>query len=138
MQDHVLRPRHAFDFGDEVTIGGRDAVSSSSAVVSDRLGSLSYHKPDHPTLNAAAALGPTRANQLPVALGLSVQASGADQLHATFGRSLFPNPIFIRTEKGCYVRGRSSGKTGPPAPRFHPGTQPPKEKPESTTLIENF
>ena len=59
MQDHVLRPRHAFDFGDEVTIGGRDAVSSSSAVVSDRLGSLSYHKPDHPTLNAAAALGPT-------------------------------------------------------------------------------
>ena len=59
MQDHVLRPRHAFDFGDEVTIGGRDAVSSSSAFVSDRLGSLSYHKPDHPTLNAAAALGPT-------------------------------------------------------------------------------
>ena len=35
--------------------------------------------------------------QLPVALGLSVQASGADQLHATFGRCLFPNPIFIRT-----------------------------------------
>ena len=82
MQDHVLRPRHAFDFGDEVTIGGRDAVSSSSAFVSDRLGSLSYHKSDHPTLNAAAALGRTRANQLPVALGLSVQTSGADQ----FGR----------------------------------------------------
>ena len=59
MQDHVLRPRQAFDFGDEVTIGGRDAVSSSSAFVSDRLGSLSYHKSDHPTLNAAAALGPT-------------------------------------------------------------------------------
>ena len=96
MQDHVLRPRQAFDFGDEVTIGGRDAVSSSSAFVSDRLGSLSYHKPGHPTY-AAAALGPTRANQLPVALGLSVQASGADQLHATFGRSLFPNPNFIRT-----------------------------------------
>ena len=79
MQDHVLRPRQAFDFGlvfgDEVTIGGRDAVSSSSAFVSDRLGSLSYHKSDHPTLNAAAALGPTRANQLPVALGLSVQTS---------------------------------------------------------------
>ena len=110
MQDHVLRPRQAFDFGDEVTIGGRDAVSSSSAFVSDRLGSLSYHKSDHPTLNAAAALGPTRANQLPVALGLSVQASGADQLHATFGRSLFPNPNFFRTdtnrawEKGCYAR----------------------------------
>ena len=48
-------------------------MSSSSAFVSDRLGSLSYHKSDHPTLNAAAALGPTRANQLPVALGLSVQ-----------------------------------------------------------------
>ena len=31
-------------------------MSSSSAFVSDRLGSLSYHKPDHPTLNAAAAL----------------------------------------------------------------------------------
>ena len=75
MQDHVLRPRQAFDFGDEVTIGGRDAVSSSSAFVSDRLGSLSYHKSDHPTLNAAAALGPTRANQLPVALGPSVQTS---------------------------------------------------------------
>lgn len=59
MQDHVLGPRQAFDFGDELTIGGRDAVSSSSAAVSDRLGSLSYHKPDHPTLNAAAALGPT-------------------------------------------------------------------------------
>ncbi len=59
MQDHVLRPRQAFDFGDEVTIGGRDAVSSSSAFVSDRLGSLSYHKSDHPTLNAAAELGPT-------------------------------------------------------------------------------
>ena len=59
LQDHVLGPRQAFDFGDELTIGGRDAVSSSSAVVSDRLGSLSYHKPDHPTLNAAAALGPT-------------------------------------------------------------------------------
>ena len=98
MQDHVLRPRQAFDFGDEVTIGGRDAVSSSSAFVSDRLGSLSYHTPDHPTLNAAAALGPTRANQLPVALGLSVQPSGADQLHATFGRSLFPNPSFFRTD----------------------------------------
>ena len=82
LQDHVLGPRQAFDFGDELTIGGRDAVSSSSAVVSDRLGSLSYHKPDHPTLNAAAALGPTRANQLPVALGLSVQISGADELHA--------------------------------------------------------
>ena len=37
-------------------------MSSSSAVVSDRVGSLSYHKPDHPTLNAAAAPRPTRAN----------------------------------------------------------------------------
>ena len=127
MQDHVLRPRQAFDFGDEVTIGGRDAVSSSSAFVSDRLGSLSYHKSDHPTLNAAAALGPTRANQLPVALGLSVQASGADQLHATFGRSLFPNPNFFRTDghKSRYgrrgvTRGRSSGKTGPPATTASP------------------
>ena len=36
--------------------------------------------------------------QLPVALGLSVQPSGADQLHVTFGRCLFPNPIFIRTD----------------------------------------
>ena len=100
MQDHVLGPRQAFDFGDELTIGGRDAVSSSSAVVSDRLGSLSYHKPDHPTLNAAAALGPLVAHsrQLPVALGLSVQTSGADELHATFGRSLFPNPNFFRTD----------------------------------------
>ena len=113
MQDHVLRPRQAFDFGDEVTIGGRDAVSSSSAFVSDRLGSLSYHKPAHPTLNAAAALGPTRANQLPVPGGARSQRadSRADQLHATFGRSLFPNPnfIFARTqialwEKGCYAR----------------------------------
>ena len=94
MQDHVLGPRQVFDFGDELTIGGRDAVSSSSAVVSDRLGSLSYHKPDHPTLNAAAALGPTRANQLPVALGLSVQTSVQTKLHATFGRCLFPNPFF--------------------------------------------
>ena len=58
----ALGSGQAFDFGDELTIGGRDAVSSSSAVVSDRVGSLSYHKPDHPTLNAAAALRPTRAN----------------------------------------------------------------------------
>ena len=127
MQDHVLRPRQAFDFGDEVTIGGRDAVSSSSAVVSDRLGSLSYHKPDHPTLNAAAALGPTRAN----CRWRSVSAcrlSGADELHATFGRSLFPNPIFYspipqrnRAYRGrFFVRGRSSGKTGPPGTTLSP------------------
>lgn len=122
MQDHVLRPRQAFDFGDEVTIGGRDAVSSSSAFVSDRLGSLSYHKSDHPTLNAAAALGPTRANQLPVALGLNVQTSPL-QTNCTrsFGRSfsflirfLFARTQIALWEKGCYVRGRSSGKTGPP------------------------
>ena len=100
MQDHVLRPRQAFDFGDEVTIGGRDAVSSSSAFVSDRLGSLSYHKPDHPTLNAAAALGPTRANCR--WRSVSAWSQPADlrcrRLHATFGRSLFPNPIFFRTD----------------------------------------
>ena len=95
MQDHVLRPRQAFDFGDEVTIGGRDAVSSSSAFVSDRLGSLSHHNSDHPTLNAAAALGPTSTPPTAaVALGLSVQTSGADELQATFGRSLFPKPFF--------------------------------------------
>ena len=60
-----LAAPHALDFEDEQKIGGRDAVSSSSAVVSDRLGSLSYHKPDHPTLNAAAALGPPQPRQLP-------------------------------------------------------------------------
>ena len=66
--------------------------------------------------------------QLPVALGLSVQPSGADQLHVTFGRCLFPNPIFIRTDghksrygdRGSYVRGRSPGKTGPPGTTVSP------------------
>ena len=119
MQDHVLRPRQAFDFGDEVTIGGRDAVSSSSAFVSDRLGSLSYHKSDHPTLNAAAALGPTRANQLPVALGLSVQTLvQTNCTRPSEGLSFLIRIFFGRTqialwEKGCYVRGRSP-KTAPP------------------------
>ena len=98
MQDHVLRPRQAFDFGDEVTIGGRDAVSSSSAFVSDRLGSLSYHKPGHPTLNAAAALGPTRANQLPVALGLSVQTLRCRPREASEGVSFLIRFLFARTD----------------------------------------
>ena len=99
MQDHVLGPRQAFDFGDELTIGGRDAVSSSSAVVSDRLGSLSYHKPDHPTLNAAAALGPTRANQLPVALSLSVQTLRCRPTARTSeGVSFLIRFLFARTD----------------------------------------
>ena len=112
MQDHVPGPRQAFDFGDELTIGGRDAVSSSSAVVSDRLGSLSYHKPDHPTLNAAAALGPTSTpRQLPCC------CAGTER--AECRPCYFPLLTDGRTqialwEKGCYVRGRSSGKTGPP------------------------
>ena len=55
LEDHVLGPRQAFDFGHELTIGGRDAVSSSSAVVSEIDSAdcgVSYHKPDHPTLNS--------------------------------------------------------------------------------------
>ena len=125
MQDHVLRPRQAFDFGDELTIGGRDAVSSSSAVVSDRLGSLSYHKPDHPTLNAAAALGPTRANcrwrsvsacRPPVQTNCTRLSEGLSFLI----RFLFGRTQIALWEKGCYVRGRSSGKTGPPGTTVSP------------------
>ena len=121
MQDHVLGPRQVFDFGDELTIGGRDAVSSSSAVVSDRLGSLSYHKPDHPTLNAAAALGPTSTPPTAVLLR-GHRACRRGHLSADLATS----PLIIgRTqialwEKGCYVRGRSSGKTGPPGTALAP------------------
>ena len=70
--------------------------------------------------------------QLPVALGLSVQASGADQLHATFGRCLFPNPIFIRTHARTQIALWREGvlraavllvRLAPPVPRFHPGTR---------------
>ena len=117
MQDHVLGPRQAFDFGDELTIGGRDAVSSSSAVVSDRLGSLSYHKPDHPTLNAAAALGPTSTPPTAVLLR-GHRACRRGDLSADLATSPYYRTD-VRTqialwEKGCYVRGRSPGKTGPP------------------------
>ena len=130
MQDHVLRPRQAFDFGDEVTIGGRDAVSSSSAFVSDRLGSLSYHKPDHPTLNAAAALGPTRANQVrqPTAGGArSQRADLTVQTNCTRpseGLSFLIRFFFGRTQialgRRGVTRGRSFGKTGPPGNGFTP------------------
>ena len=82
--------------GDELTISGRDAVSSSSAVVSDRVGSLSYRKPDHPTLNAAAALRPNRANcrwrSVPQCADPWVQTTKACRRH------LFPNPGYLRTE----------------------------------------
>ena len=112
----------SFDFGDEVTIGGRDAVSSSSAFVSDRLGSLSHHNSDHPTLNAAAALGPTSTPPTAVLLR-GHRACRRGDLSADLATS----PYFIRTghksryrEKGCYVRGRSSGKTGPPATTVSP------------------
>ena len=127
MQDHVLRPRQAFDFGDEVTIGGRDAVSSSSAFVSDRLGSLSYHKPDHPTLNAAAALGPTRANcrwrsvsacRPPVQTNCTRPSEGVSFLIRFF------NGAFLQRNRAYggrfFVRGRSPGKTGPPGNGFTP------------------
>ena len=124
MQDHVLRPRQAFDFGDEVTIGGRDAVSSSSAFVSDRLGSLSYHKSDHPTLNAAAALGPTSTPPTAVLLR-GHRACRRGDLSADLATSPSSSPLILfgRTqialwEKGCYVRGRSPGKTGPPGNGF--------------------
>ena len=103
----------AFEFTDELKIGGSDAVSSSPEVVNDRLGSLSYHKPDHPTLNAAAALRPTRANCRWWRSVPACRLSGADQLHATFGKCLFPNPIFyspISSEKsrlqGPFLRAR--------------------------------
>ena len=132
LEDHVLGPRQAFDFGHELTIGGRDAVSSSSAVVSDRVGSLSYHKPDHPTLNEAAALRPTRANcrwrSVPVCRG-----SGADNeayrrhsflirfIYAAFPQS---NRAYggrrSVTVSSCAMRGRSSGKTAPPGSTLSP------------------
>ena len=120
MQDHVLGPRQAFDFGDEVTIGGRDAVSSSSAFVSDRLGSLSYHKPDHPTLNAAAALGPTSTPPTAVLLR-GHRACRRGDLSADLATS----PYFFRTdtnrawEKGCYARPFLR-KTAPPGNGFTP------------------
>ena len=121
MQDHVLGPRQAFDFGDELTIGGRDAVSSSSAVVSDRLGSLSYHKPDHPTLNAAAALGPTSTPPTAVLLrghrGCRRGDLSADPATSPYYRT---DTNRAMGEEGCYVRGRSSGKTGPPGNGFTP------------------
>ena len=122
MQDHVLGPRQAFDFGDELTIGGRDAVSSSSAVVSDRLGSLSYHKPDHPTLNAAAALGPTSTPPTAVLLR-GHRACRRRDLSADPATSPYYGTDGHKSryrEKGCYVRGRSSGKTGPPATTVSP------------------
>ena len=122
MQDHVLRPRQAFDFGDEVTIGGRDAVSSSSAFVSDRLGSLSYHKSDHPTLNAAAALGPTSTppTAVPAARAPSVQTRRFECRPCYFPLLSDGRTQIALWEKGCYVRGRSSGKTGPPGNGFTP------------------
>ena len=121
LQDHVLGPRQAFDFGDELTIGGRDAVSSSSAVVSDRLGSLSYHKPDHPTLNAAAALGPTSTPPTAVLLR-GHRACRRCYLSADLATS----PYFYRTDTnramgaGGVTRGRSCGKTGPPGTTLSP------------------
>ena len=122
MQDHVLGPRQAFDFGDELTIGGRDAVSSSSAVVSDRLGSLSYHKPDHPTLNAAAALSAhlNTANCRAAARAPSVQTRPFECRPCYFPLINGGRTQIALWEKGCYVRGRSSGKTGPPGNGFTP------------------
>ena len=121
MQDHVLRPRQAFDFGDEVTIGGRDAVSSSSAFVSDRLGSLSYHKSDHPTLNAAAALGPTSTPPTAVLLR-GHRACRRGDLSADLATSPYYRTDGHKSRYGRrgVTRGRSSGKTGPPGNGFTP------------------
>ena len=123
LQDHVLGPRQAFDFGDELTIGGRDAVSSSSAVVSDRLGSLSYHKPDHPTLNAAAALGPLNtANCRAATRAPSVQTMLFECRPCYF-------PLLWDGHKSRYGRGGVTCaavllvRLPPPVPRFHRGTR---------------
>ena len=127
LQDHVLGPRQAFDFGDELTIGGRDAVSSSSAFVSDRLGSLSYHKPDHPTLNAAAALGPTRANCRWRSVSACRPRCRRNCTRPSEGVSFlirFFNGAFLQRNRAYggrfFVRGRSSGKTGPPGTTVSP------------------
>jgi hypothetical protein len=120
----ALGSGQAFDFGDELTIGGRDAVSSPPRQHcrkrSSRQPELSQARPSDSQRGGRAQ---AHSRQLPVALGPSVhRPSGAQTTEACRRHSFLIRVIFARTEghialweEGALpvTRGRSC-KTAPP------------------------